>query len=48
LAGVGFLAHGGWDAYHLAANKVVIRPWSEFYGVVDLAVSAALIIAASA
>jgi hypothetical protein len=48
LAGVGFLAHGAWDAYHFAANKVVNRPWSEFCGVVDLAVGAALIIAASA
>jgi hypothetical protein len=46
LAGVGILAHGGWDAYHFAANKVVNRPWSEFCGVVDLVTGATLIIAA--
>ncbi|MGK5675368.1 hypothetical protein ACSNOB_21305 [Micromonospora sp. URMC 106] len=47
LVGVGFLAHGAWDAYHFVRNTVVNRPWSEFCGVVDLAVGAALIIAAS-
>jgi hypothetical protein len=48
LAGVGFLAHGVWDAYHFRADKVVNRPWSEFCGVVDLAVGTALIVAALA
>jgi hypothetical protein len=45
LAGVGFLAHGLWDAYHFAVNKVVNRPWSEFCAVVDLVVGTALIVA---
>jgi hypothetical protein len=48
LAGVGFLAHGVWDAYHFKVNKVVNRPWSEFCAVVDLAVGVALIVAAAA
>jgi energy-converting hydrogenase Eha subunit H len=48
LAGVGFLAHGAWDAYHFRANKVVNRPWSEFCWVVDLAVGTALLVAAAA
>jgi hypothetical protein len=47
LAGVGFLAHGVWDAYHFTADKVVNRPWSEFCGVIDLATGTALIIAAA-
>ncbi|MEV4627291.1 hypothetical protein AB0J90_13465 [Micromonospora sp. NPDC049523] len=46
LAGVGFLAHGAWDAYHFVVDKVVNRPWSEFCGVVDLAVGTALVFAA--
>ncbi|MBF9131996.1 hypothetical protein I0C86_23955 [Plantactinospora sp. S1510] len=44
LAGVGFLAHGLWDAYHFRVNQVVNRPWSEFCAVVDLGVGVALII----
>jgi hypothetical protein len=48
LAGVGFLLHGAWDAYHFRADKVVNRPWSEFCAVVDLAVGTALIVAALA
>ncbi|NUT33085.1 MAG: hypothetical protein HOV79_08425 [Hamadaea sp.] len=47
LAGLGFLAHGAWDAYHFALNKVVDRPWSEFCGVVDLGVGAALLTVAA-
>jgi hypothetical protein len=47
LAGVGFLAHGVWDAYHFRADKVVNRPWSEFCAVVDLAVGTALVVAAA-
>jgi hypothetical protein len=47
LAGVGFLAHSAWDAYHFKANKVVNRPWSEFCGVVDAAVGVALIVVAA-
>ncbi|MEV7622024.1 hypothetical protein [Actinoplanes sp. NPDC089786] len=48
LAGVGWLAHGAWDAYHFARNSVVDRPWSEFCAVVDLGVGGALLIAALA
>lgn len=48
LAGVGFLAHAGWDAYHYRANKVVNRPYAEFCGVVDVVVGLALVVAAVA
>ncbi|MBE1490183.1 hypothetical protein [Plantactinospora soyae] len=48
LAGVGFLAHGAWDAYHFRVNRVVNRPWSEFCAVVDLGVGVALIVVATA
>lgn len=47
LAGVGFLAHGVWDAYHFRVNQVVNRPWSEFCAVVDLGVGVALIVVAA-
>jgi hypothetical protein len=47
LAGVGFLAHGAWDAYHFRRNVVVHRSWSEFCGVVDLLVGVALIVVAA-
>jgi hypothetical protein len=47
LAGVGFLAHGAWDAYHFKANKVVNRPWSEYCAVIDFATGLALIVAAA-
>lgn len=47
LAGVGFLAHGIWDAYHFKADKVVNRPWSEFCAVIDLPTGVALIVAAA-
>jgi hypothetical protein len=46
LAGVGFLAHGAWDAYHFKLNAVVHRSWSEFCAVVDLLVGVALIVVA--
>jgi hypothetical protein len=48
LAGVGFLAHGVWDAYHFRTGRVVHRSWSEFCGVVDLATGIALLVAAAA
>lgn len=48
LAGVGFLAHAGWDAYHFAVDRVVDRPWSEFCCGIDLAVGAALLVVAAA
>jgi hypothetical protein len=46
LAGVAFLAHAGWDAYHFRTNKVVDRPYAQFCGVLDILVGPALIIAA--
>lgn len=46
LTGVGFFAHGLWDAYHFRARKVVARSWAEFCGVVDITVGPALIVAA--
>jgi hypothetical protein len=47
LAGVGFLAHGAWDAYHFVVDRVVDRHWSEFCGVVDLMVGVALVVVAA-
>jgi hypothetical protein len=44
LAGVGWFAHGLWDAYHFAKDQVVTRTWSEMCAVVDLPVGAALIV----
>ena len=46
LAGLAFLAHAVWDAYHFRINKVVDRPYAEFCGVLDVLVGPALIIAA--
>jgi hypothetical protein len=46
LAGVGFLAHAAWDAYHFRINRVVNRPYAEFCGVIDVVVGPALIVAA--
>lgn len=48
VAGVGFLAHAAWDAYHFAVDRVVHRTWSEFCGVVDLVVGVALLVVAAA
>lgn len=48
VAGVGFIAHGAWDAYHFKINKVVSRPYAEFCAVIDFGVGPALIIAALA
>lgn len=46
LVGLGFLAHGVWDAYYFRQNKVVHRPYAEFCGVLDAMVGPALIVAA--
>lgn len=48
LAGLGWLFHGAWDAYHFRQNTIVNRPWSEYCGVIDLAVGTSLLIAAAA
>jgi hypothetical protein len=46
LAGVGFLAHGLWDAYHFRINRVVSRSWAEFCAVIDIPTGVALIVVA--
>ncbi|MEV4121874.1 hypothetical protein [Micromonospora sp. NPDC049645] len=46
VAGVGFLFHAVWDAYHHHVNLVVSRSWALFCAVVDVGVGIALIIAA--
>jgi hypothetical protein len=43
LAGVGWLTHGVWDAYHFVTNRVVSRSWSELCAVVDVPVGILLI-----
>jgi hypothetical protein len=43
LAGVGWLTHGVWDAYHFAKDRVVVRSWSELCAVVDIPVGTLLI-----
>ncbi len=48
VAGLGWLAHGAWDAYHFRQNTIVNRPWSEYCGLIDLAVGTSLLIAAAA
>lgn len=45
LAGVGWLTHGLWDAFHYVRNKIVSRSWSELCAVVDIPVGLALIVA---
>lgn len=45
LAGVGWLTHGLWDAFHYVRNKIVSRNWSELCAVVDIPVGVALIVA---
>ncbi|MBM7790882.1 hypothetical protein [Tenggerimyces flavus] len=45
IAGVGWLTHGLWDAFHYVRNKIVSRNWSELCAVVDIPVGVALIIA---
>jgi hypothetical protein len=44
LAGVGWFAHGLWDAYHFAHDRVVNRPWSEMCAVVDIPVGLLLLV----
>lgn len=44
LAGVGWLTHGLWDAYHFVRNRIVSRSWSELCAVVDIPVGATLIL----
>jgi hypothetical protein len=44
LAGVGWLTHGLWDAYHFAQDRIVVRSWSELCAVVDIPVGTLLIV----
>jgi len=46
VAGLGFLAHGLWDAYHFKVNRVVHRSWSEYCAVIDIPTGVALIVVA--
>lgn len=46
IAGIGFLSHGLWDAYHFAKNKIVNRPWSEMCVVMDLIIGPAIVVVA--
>jgi len=48
IAGLGFLAHGLWDAYHFKVGKVVHRTWSEYCAVIDIPTGIALIVVALA
>jgi hypothetical protein len=48
LAGVGWLTHGLWDAYHFAKDRVVVRAWSELCAVVDIPVGTLLIAVSAA
>jgi hypothetical protein len=48
VAGLGWLTHGAWDAYHFRQNTIVNRPWSEYCGLIDLAVGTSLLITAAA
>lgn len=42
LAGLGFLLHGVWDAFHYVKNKVVARSYAEACAVVDIIIGVAL------
>lgn len=44
LAGVGWFAHGLWDAYHWVNDRVVNRPWSEMCAVLDIPIGLLLIV----
>jgi hypothetical protein len=44
LAGIGWLTHGLWDAYHFAKDRIVVRSWSEMCAVVDIPIGTALIV----
>lgn len=48
VAGLGFLAHGLWDAYHFKVDKVVHRSWSEYCAVIDIPTGIALVVVALA
>jgi hypothetical protein len=48
LAGLGWFAHGVWDAYHFKIGRVVDRSWSEACLVVDIPIGLALVIASFA
>jgi hypothetical protein len=44
LAGIGWLTHGVWDAYHFATDRVVVRSWSAMCAAVDIPVGTVLIV----
>jgi hypothetical protein len=44
LVAAGWLAHGIWDFVHLAKDKVVVRSYAEWCGVLDILIAAQLVV----
>jgi putative effector of murein hydrolase LrgA (UPF0299 family) len=46
LVAFALLGHAGWDAYHYLRDRVVVRSYAEFCGVLDLLVGVAILVTA--
>jgi|SRR5215217_5091723 putative effector of murein hydrolase LrgA (UPF0299 family) len=46
LVAFALLGHAGWDAYHYLRDRVVVRSYAEFCGVLDLLVGVAILVMA--
>jgi hypothetical protein len=46
LVALALLGHAAWDAYHYLRDRVVVRSYAEFCGVLDLALGAAILVLA--
>ena len=46
LVAFALLGHAAWDAYHYLRDRVVVRSYAEFCGVLDLALGAAILVLA--
>lgn len=46
LVAAGWFAHGVWDVVHLRLNRVVVRSYAEWCGLVDILVAAQLVLVA--
>jgi uncharacterized membrane protein YhaH (DUF805 family) len=46
LVALALLGHAGWDAYHYLKDRVVVRSYAEFCGIVDLLLGAAILVLA--
>jgi len=46
LVAAGWFAHGVWDVVHLRLNRVVVRSYAEWCGLVDILVAAQLVLLA--